>query len=318
MPRPPIAFDRATGRLDGASVIERCAALALRAGSKASKPFDHRGFSIGCRLVSSMLDQRDIVLQLNDDARFAFPFGDGYWSLLLDRAYTYEVEIERFLLAVAGVDFTFIDGGANFGFWSVLASSRPFGGHPTIAIEASFANVARLTRNAELNGDRFQVLHRAIGAAPGRAWVHGHKHEALTIAGHDGGTVGEAVEVIALDSLIGDGTVAASRPLVVKLDVEGMEIDAIKGGRRLFAADTVLIVEEHGSDRNHTVSRYILGETPYSLFVLDSQSERYVRLRNLTTLDRIKVHATTGYNVFAATGPRWEERIESMPAPARH
>ena len=93
-----------------------------------------------------------------------FPFGDGYWSLLLDRGFVYEGEIERFLRSVADVDYGFIDGGANFGFWSVLVSSRPFGSHPVIAIEASSANAAKLARNAELNGGRFKVLHRAIGS----------------------------------------------------------------------------------------------------------------------------------------------------------
>ena len=134
--RPPFSFDRATGRLDGATGPERCAALAFAAGAKVSAPMHYRGFSIGCRIVNTMIDRREIVVLLNDDARFAFPFGDGYWSLLLDRGFVYEGEIERFLRSIADVDYGFVDGGANFGYWSVLASSRPFGGHPVISIEA--------------------------------------------------------------------------------------------------------------------------------------------------------------------------------------
>src|SRR4051812_31696979 len=119
MTPPPMSYDRATGRLEGASTVERCAALAFAAGAKASAPMHHRGFSVGCRMIASMIDQREIVALLNDDARFAFPFGDGYWSLLLDRSFVYEGEIERFLRSAADVDYGFIDGGANFGFWSV-------------------------------------------------------------------------------------------------------------------------------------------------------------------------------------------------------
>ena len=81
---------------------------------------------------------------------------------------------------MADVDYCFVDGGANFGFWSVLVSSRPFGSHPVIAIEASSANAAKLERNAELNGGRFKVLHRAIGSTTGnQVWLSGAKHEAL-------------------------------------------------------------------------------------------------------------------------------------------
>ena len=36
----------------------------------------------------------------------------------------YEPEIDAFLRAVADVDYMLVDGGANFGLWSVLASSR--------------------------------------------------------------------------------------------------------------------------------------------------------------------------------------------------
>ncbi len=106
MAMPPMSFDRATGRLEGATAIERCAALAFAAGAKASAPMHYRGFSVGCRLITSIIDQREIVTFLNDDARFAFPFGDGYWSLLLDRSFVYEGEIERFLRSVADVDYT--------------------------------------------------------------------------------------------------------------------------------------------------------------------------------------------------------------------
>lgn len=314
--RPPLGFDRTTGRLEGASALERCAMLALQAGAKVSSVFDHRGFSIGSRLVTSVLERREIVLQLNEDARFAFPFGDGYWSLLLDRNFKYEDETERFLKGVAEVDFTFIDCGANFGFWSVLVSSRPFGARPAVAIEPWSPNLDRLKRNAEINGNRFAILHCAVGATDGSAVLGGRKHEGMSIAGGDGD--GETVEVIALDSLLDRGQIERGRPLVVKLDVEGVEIEAIAGGRRLFESDAVLIVEEHGSDRNHTVSRYIIGETPYRMYVFDPQTGGFEPLLELSTLDRIKVYASTGYNVFATTSAFWEERIRALPKIAPH
>ena len=42
MDRPPFSFDRATGRLDGATGPERCAALAFAAGAKVSAPMHYR------------------------------------------------------------------------------------------------------------------------------------------------------------------------------------------------------------------------------------------------------------------------------------
>jgi FkbM family methyltransferase len=319
----PLTFDHATGQLAGASAIERFAVLLLQAGALASSPMGHRGFSIGAKAVSSLIDRREIVIKLNDDARFSFPLGDGYWSLLLDRNFHYEAEIENFLLGVADVDFAFIDGGANFGLWSVLASSKPYGSHKAIAIEASSANAARLTRNAELNGNRFVILHRAIGpTSGGHAWLTGHKHEALHLdmaAGSNGNgqTQGESVEIMALDSLLEQGLVSPNRRHVIKLDVEGMEIEAIKGSKRLFSSEIVFIAEEHGSDRSHTVSRYIMSDTPCRVFVLDPTTGRYEPLTDLSMLDRIKSNRAVGYNVFATNSPFWEERIKSVPV-TRH
>jgi FkbM family methyltransferase len=317
----PMSYDRATGRLDGATAMERCAALVFAAGARASAPMHYRGFSVGCRAVMSMLDQREIVVLLNDDARFAFPFGDGYWSLLLDRGFVYEGDIERFLRSVADVDYCFVDGGANFGFWSVLVSSRPFGGHPAVAIEASSANAARLRRNAEINQGRFKVLHRAIGAATGaKVWLSGAKHEAFRVgeANGKGTEAGESVDMIALDSLLDQGLVSAGQRLVVKLDVEGMEIEAAKGGRRLLENETVIIVEDHGSDRAHTVSRYLLSDPRCRLFVFDPATRRYEPMTEVSTLDRIKTSTVFGYNIFATNSPQWEERIRSIPPSTHH
>jgi FkbM family methyltransferase len=313
-----MSYDRATGRLEGASAIERCAALAFAAGAKVSAPMHYRGFSIGCRMIKSIVEQREIVTLLNDDARFAFPFGDGYWSLLLDRGFVYEEEIERFLRSVADVDYCFVDGGANFGFWSVLVSSRPFGSHPVVAIEASSANAAKLARNAELNNGRFKVLRRAIGATTGnKVWLSGAKHEAFRV-GEANGEAGESVEMIALDSLIDEGFVRPQQRLVIKLDVEGMEIDAAKGGKRLLENEAVLILEDHGSDRDHTVSQYLLNKTPCRLFVFDPSSQRYERLRDTSMLDRIKTSTAFGYSIFATNSPAWAERIRSIPPSTRH
>jgi FkbM family methyltransferase len=313
--RRPISFDRATGRLEGATAVERCAALALQAGAKTSLRLNIRGFSIGCRAISSMIEQREIIMLLDDDARFAFPFGDAYWSWLLDRNFVYEGEIERFLRGISDVDYCFIDGGANFGFRSVLVSSRPFGNHPAIAIEASAANIARLTRYAELNGQRFKILHRAIGSTSGgQAWVGGTKHEAFHVEEmhRANGAEGESVEMMAPDSLVDQGLVSTRRPLVIKLDVEGLEIEAGKGCKRLLEGEAIIILEEHGGDRAHSGSRYLLDDTSCRVFVFDPASGRYEPLTDLVILDRIKVNTWIGYNIFATKSPFWEERIKSI------
>lgn len=315
-PRPvtPLTFDRRTGRLDGATLKERLATLAIRAGARLTEPFAHRGFSLGCRILAPALDPRETLVQLNDDARFAFPFGDPYWSVLLDRDYVYEIELERFLMNVVDVDYTFVDCGANYGLWSVLTTSRPYGAHPAIAIEASSRNAEKLRRNATLNGGRFVVRHQAIGAtAGGVARLSGHKHEAFTIAATDSAEFCEEVPVISLDSLIDDGTLDPAGRFIVKLDVEGVEIDALKGGQRLLDADSVILAEEHGSDRSHGVTRWVLAQPGCHEFVLDPRTGRFEEVRDAAFLDRIKTNHAVGYNVFVTKSPFWTERLRTAP-----
>jgi FkbM family methyltransferase len=311
---PPIQFDRASGTLEGANLWERTAALALATGSKISAHFSHRGYNGCANLLRKTLPERDIAIKLNPDATFAFPYGDGYWSKLLNRSFSYENELELLFQDSVDVDYTLLDCGANYGYWSVLVSSAPYGSHKAIAIEPSSQNFAKLRNNAEINGNRFEAMKCAIGADRGTARLSGTKHEAFSIAG--GGDGGEDVPVIALDNLLDDGKVSASGKYLVKLDVEGVEIEAIKGGTRLLQADSVLLCEEHGNDPRHTVSRYILEQTPLKLIVYDPRSNRMETVTELSILDRIKVSSHVGYNVFATASAFWENRVNALNANA--
>jgi FkbM family methyltransferase len=312
---PPIQFDRTTGVLEGANAWERLAAVALSSGSKVASAFSHRGYNMCANLLRKTLPERDIAIKLNSDATFAFPYGDGYWSKLLNRTFSYEDELELLFRDSVGVDYTLIDCGANFGYWSVLISSAPYGSHKAIAIEPSSQNFAKLKKNAEINDGRFDAMKCAIGASRGTARLSGTKHEALSIAG-GAGDGGEDVPVIALDNLLDDGKVSPGGKYLIKLDVEGVEIEAIKGGTRLLQGDSVLLCEEHGNDPNHTVSRYILDHTPLKLIVYDPRSGRLEAVTELSILDRIKVSTHVGYNVFGTASTFWLDRINALNANA--
>ncbi|KIZ38632.1 FkbM family methyltransferase, partial [Rhodopseudomonas palustris] len=206
--QPPIAFDRSTGILEGANALERLAACALVTGARISSTFSYRGYNRCANLLRKALPERDIAIKLSPDAVFVFPFGDGYWSKLLQPSFRYEIDIEVLFEGASDIDYTLIDCGANYGYWSVQVSSAPFGSRNVIAIEPSSANFAKLLTNAKLNGDRFVVLKSAIGAVPGVARLSGTKHEALSIAGNPDAE-GEDVPVLTLDGLLDDGKIRA-------------------------------------------------------------------------------------------------------------
>lgn len=306
-----LQFDRASGQLTGASLPVRAAVAALRAGSIATKSVGHRGYGIGCRVVGSIMTSRELLVRLNEDALFAMPLCDAYWSRLLNCSYHYEQEIEAFLSAARHDHYTFVDCGANFGYWSILASSRAFGAQRAIAIEASGPNVEQLKRNAELNGNRFHCQHAALAGRSGDyVRIKGAKHEKFATVPLARAEPG-CVETVSLDGLVEAGLIDASVPVVVKLDVEGVEIEALRGGGGLLAGDCVVICEEHGSDKTHAVSRYLAEQTSLKRFIFDEDNGVFMQLDQLERLARMKKHAWVGYNVFATSSEHWSERLLS-------
>src|SRR5262249_7379752 len=187
---------------------------ALSTGSKISSHFSHMGYNACANLLRKTLPERNIAIKLNEDAVFEFPYGDGYWSKLLNRAYTYEGELGLLFEDSVDVDYVLIDCGANYGYWSVLVSSKPFGLHKAIAIEPSSENFPKLANNARVNGGRFETMKCAIGSARGTARLSGTKHEAFSIAGGNSG--GAESPVIPPDNLIDDGQASRSREIPIQ------------------------------------------------------------------------------------------------------
>lgn len=78
----------------------------------------------------------------------------------------------------------------------------------------------------------------------------------------------------------------------------------------------MIMCEEHGNDPDHTVSRYILDQTPLKLIVHDPLSNRLETVTELSILDRIKVSSHVGYNVFGTASAFWQQRIAVLNASA--
>jgi FkbM family methyltransferase len=222
-----------------------------------------------------------------------------------------------FFAGIADADYTLIDGGANYGYWSVLATSKPFGAHRAIAIEPSSKTYACLAHNARINGNRFKPMRCAIAEQPGHVTLSGSKHEAQSIV-PAAGKVGEEVDAISLDSLFDQRLITALGRYVIKLDVEGVEVASMRGGERLLKSDCVLICEDHGSDRTHAVSRHILSNTKLKLFCFDRATGHFEHLRDVAALNRIKQQSHIGYNVLATASSFWESRIRALVAAPGH
>jgi FkbM family methyltransferase len=137
------------------------------------------------------------------------------------------------------------DVGAYHGILTLFFASR---GGQVIAYEPNDVNHARLIQNVRLNNlTNVQVRKLGLGAQPGS----GALHYSPAMAG--GGTldpnaIGDVSQTIQITTL--DQDIAASAlpaPDLIKIDIEGWELEALRGARATIDAHhPALFLEMHG------------------------------------------------------------------------
>ena len=270
-----------------------------RLGPRLDRRFGKYGFNAQARVLRPNRF-RPSVLTVAGDCTFEFPALDQYCADMFFGG-RYEVELLTILDSLADSTYCLIDGGANLGYWSVLASGSWLGGQQVIAIEASPQTFALLQRNARLNDHRFVAVHAAVHERSGDvlAFDDVSEHAARKlIDGPQPARPTTAVVSVAIDDLATRFAPDAAS-FVVKLDVEGAEIAAISGATRLVSErDVLFLVEDHGSDRQHSVTVHLLSEGFDVHFLQPDVAP--IRITRPAQLDELKSDVTRGYNVSAS------------------
>lgn len=149
-----------------------------------------------------------------------------------------DYEEMSFISAYLRSNDLFVDVGANVGMYSLWASETD--GVDVVAFEPSTITHVRTTENVELNGlgDRVQVVRKAVGAQRGVARLTTGL-DAINQVIDDDVSASELVELTTLDHELGHRV-----PAVVKIDVEGRELEVIRGGRELITRHRPALVVE--------------------------------------------------------------------------
>ncbi|BAZ94548.1 SAM-dependent methyltransferases [Thiohalobacter thiocyanaticus] len=228
----------------------------------------------GIGIASKIFPYSDALVQirLSDDALFIFPVYDPYWFYYLVLRKSFESRLQAFLSRIYQIEFSFIDGGANFGYWSALLSSPSWGAHSCVAVEASNETFSVLCQTAKKNESRFECINAALYSSSGNtiSFTEGSRHAGRHIVD---GTI-EKLEVNDIklfspsERLVKVVTTSVDDiyhkmfsdqdRVLIKLDVEGAEIEAFKGALDTAKRNSIFIYEDYGSDQN--VTRYLINQ----------------------------------------------------------
>jgi FkbM family methyltransferase len=128
------------------------------------------------------------------------------------------------------------DCGAHHGMTTILLANWVGETGKVIAFEASPHNAAILRKNIELNHlSQVRCENKAIAAQPGE--VHITQESNTRVTPRKG--LGERVDAIQLDQYVDE------KPTFVKIDIEGFEVEALKGAQRMLALRPKFVIEVH-------------------------------------------------------------------------
>jgi FkbM family methyltransferase len=166
----------------------------------------------------------------------------------------------------------FVDVGANVGVFTVLVGTRLPGVEIT-AVEPFPPIREYFVRNVALNQLDVELLDCAVGARRGEATFELLGRDVLNRLAPEGAVAtatGIQVEVRTLDDVL-----EGRHPRLLKIDVEGSELDVMRGARHLLLADDppVLLFEHCGHGTSFGVTpadvRSFLADVGYSIHLLD-------------------------------------------------
>lgn len=139
------------------------------------------------------------------------------------------------------------DIGANIGFFTMIAARLVGNSGHVYAFEPIKENVAHINLNIKLNNfENVTVIEKAVSNAKSEGKIHITEHP----GGHTLSTVGvphNTVKTVPVDLIRIDGLIfekKISPPNVIKIDVEGAELDALYGMRKTIDQYRPIIIYE--------------------------------------------------------------------------
>lgn len=182
-----------------------------------------------------------------------------------------EIELQPHLIMRRGE--TFIDLGANVGYYTLKAATEYNNHIEIISIEANPSNYKALCRNISCNGfTKVIALNKAVSDRKGIVKLYGHVTSSNRLLTDDFSISAEydnqssiQVESDTIDNILKENNIKKAD--VLKMDIEGAEVLALKGATETLKKLRKIIVEIHGNTLEEVKS--ILLNNKFNVQTLD-------------------------------------------------
>ena len=155
---------------------------------------------------------------------------------------THESEVINRLPELLSVGAVVYDVGAHLGYFALTAARLVGASGRVYAFEADPGNAERLATHVEANNlDTVRIVPLAVWSKPGTVSFATDESHPIRSYGRVGATgVTRDVEATSLETF----AVEAPRPDLIKIDVEGGELEVLVGARRLLAETPPIVICE--------------------------------------------------------------------------
>lgn len=278
-----------------------------------SYPFRHRLISFlrdidvkGIRKVSLMLPKL-LLPKAKNTAPYILetihcfklhinPALDNGVELSLHETGTYEKGILLYLRSILKKGDCFVDVGANIGLMSIFTAECVGDEGKVLAFEAHPNTSELLMQNIQLNSlSNIEVKQYALGSIEGKTniydnWQVNRGGASLVVKTKD--SVAYEIEVKKLDTVFPEGIT----PKAIKIDVEGFELEVLKGAAETIRKHKpVLIVElsenrSNAHDSSAELISFIKSLGSYRIYKLKGGKERKSKLVEIASNAQLPQH----------------------------
>jgi len=213
----------------------------------------------------------------------------------------YEHAMTRTFLDRLRPGMTFVDIGANLGYYTVLACGTV---GRIVSFEPSVENIAILRRNVEANGAaNVTVVPSGVGdkTETRRLALDADNKGKHSLIASDG--AGETIAITTLDRALAE--LGVTRVDLIKMDIEGWEAHAFDGMAETLRRDRPTIFFEYAPARVRLAGRdpfamiRSLSKLGYDLFAIDERTAGLLPVRDGDTRLRSLTGADDYVNVLA-------------------